>query len=104
MKTPAFYNVVLFDRQGHHITVSERQGMKDAKDEAKYLLSDTFAQSSETTHSALGTAKVAIFKEGEPISANDSCEWDKEHPQHAEWGTAQEKIEEERGGAYHRNA
>lgn len=78
--------VILYDRQGCEISRAEAfDTMKRAKEHARHMLSDAFAESSETTHAAFQTMKAAIFKDGEPTGANAVCEWDKEHPQHAEW-------------------
>lgn len=100
MKSPSFYNVVLFDRQGYELTRAEAlEGMKRAKEHAKHLLSDEYAQGCESSHATWGTAKVAIFKEDYPIGANSVCEWDKEHPQHGEWVRAEEKKEQDREAA-----
>ncbi len=91
MKTPNYYNVVLFDRQGYELTRAEAlEGMKRAKEHAKHLLSDEYARGCENTHADMGTMKVAIFKEDDDIGANNVCEWDKEHPQHGEWLAAQD--------------
>lgn len=59
--------VILLDKNGYEITREERESIKDAKDRAKYLISDAYAKSAETTHENLGTDKVEIRVNGECI-------------------------------------
>jgi hypothetical protein len=86
-----YFNVMLYDFQGCEICRCEAiEGMKRAKEQANHLLSDAFAENNETTHERFGTMKAAIFAEDAPTGANAVCEWDKEHPQHAEWVAAED--------------
>jgi hypothetical protein len=83
MKSPTYYTAILYSRDGYEISRFEAlEGMKRAKEQARHMLSDPFATSSETTHERLQTMKAAIFKDGEETGANTICEWDNEHPQH----------------------
>ena len=75
-----FPTVILYDRNGCEIASQECEGMKQAKERARYYLSDVFAAAAETTHAALRTMKAAIFAEGSPTGADALCEWDKFHP------------------------
>lgn len=91
-----YFNVILYSRDGCEIASSEVEGKANAKKHAKYMLSDEFARQSETTHAAFQTMKVAIFAEGEETGANNMCEWDAFHPQHAVW--ERERNQEDLGG------
>lgn len=76
----SFPTVILYDRSGCEIASRECSSMKEAKQAAKHYLSDLFAETSETTHEALGTMKVAIFSEADVqagrTGADALCEWD----------------------------
>jgi len=91
-----FPTVILYARNG---TVIESRdgidGMKKARETAKYLLTDDHAAVCESTHERMETMKVAIFEEGAPTGPNTICVWDRFHPQHAKW-EGQDRIEEAR--------
>jgi len=85
-----FLTVVLYCRAGFEIQRAEAvEGARHAKEYARYLLSDQFARSAETTHETLRTQKVSIFAEGQPTGVDRLCEWDMEHPQHRRWRAMQ---------------
>lgn len=67
----AKYQVLLLDKDGYHITNPfEADTLKAAKERAKYLLSDEWATTAETTHETLGTKKVEIRNQA------GECVWD----------------------------
>ena len=64
------YKVILKDSGGYEIDSRPADNLKEAKNIAKYLLSDEFARMAESTHADLGTERVEVFnKAGE-------CVWD----------------------------
>lgn len=63
-------SVVLLDNKGFVITDQDGcETVREAKDRAKYYISDSYATACETTHERLGTEKVEIRVNGE-------CLWD----------------------------
>ena len=66
----AQYNVLLLDSDGCETVNDLIDGLPAAKKRAKYLLSDAFADSVESTHEALQTKKVEVRSE------NGECLWD----------------------------
>jgi vacuolar-type H+-ATPase subunit H len=65
-----FYRVNLLDKDGLEIATDERETLAEAKQRAKYLLSDTYAANNETAHESLGTHKAEILRNGQ------ECVWD----------------------------
>ena len=64
------YITLLLDGDGFEIGSGPLvTNLKDAKGHAKYLLTDEYARAAETTHEAMGTAKVEVRVNGE-------CIWD----------------------------
>lgn len=66
----AEYNVILLDKDGCETVNDLIEAMPAAKKRAKYLLTDAFADSVESTHDTLGTEKVEIRNEA------GECLWD----------------------------
>lgn len=66
----AEYSVVLLDSDGCETVNDLVETLPAAKARAKYLLSDDFARSIESTHETQGTAKVEIR------NASGECLWD----------------------------
>ena len=64
------YRVNLLDKDRFEIASDECETLAEAKERAKYLLSDKYAANAETTHENLGTHKAEIFKNGQ------ECVWD----------------------------
>ena len=54
------YDVVLLDVDGFEVATAVEQKAPAAMARAKYMLSDAYARALETTHAALGTAKVEV--------------------------------------------
>lgn len=54
------YLVILKDREGYEITSQIVDGLKEAKRQAKYFLSEDYALFVGTTHENLETYKVEI--------------------------------------------
>lgn len=67
----ATYNVILKDRDDYDICADLVDGMTAAKARAKYLLTDAFAKSIETTHATLGTCRVEV-----QAADTGVCLWD----------------------------
>lgn len=66
----AQYSVLLLDSDGCETANDLIDGLAAAKKQAKYLLSDTYAASVESTHETLRTQKVEVRSE------NGECLWD----------------------------
>lgn len=64
------YRVNLLDKDGFEIATDECETLAEAKQRAKYMLSDNYAANNETTHQDLGTQKAEILKNGL------ECVWD----------------------------
>lgn len=62
-------SVVLLDRDGFTITEQECETIKEAKERARYYISDSYERSAETTHATLMTEKAEVRVNGE-------CLWD----------------------------
>ena len=63
------YTVALLDSEGFEITSELAGSLAQAKKAAKYLISDDFAKSAETTREAMGAYKAEVTVDGE-------CVWD----------------------------
>ena len=63
------YEVALIDMDGYETTDDQPDTLKQAKEHAKYLLSDKYARACETTHADMRTRKVEVRKNG-------VCIWD----------------------------
>jgi hypothetical protein len=88
-----YFTAILYARDGTEIDrCADCEGIRNAKERARYLLSDTFAQHSETTHAAFQTMKAAVFADGDKTGADALCEWDAEHPQHAAYVKEQNRL------------
>lgn len=59
----AEYSVVLIDADGYDISVDFVEGVKAAKERAKYFLGDTYVRNCGTTHDSLNTNKVEVRNE-----------------------------------------
>jgi hypothetical protein len=59
--------VKLLDNDGFTITEQECETVKEAKERARYYLSEAYAKESETTHAAWKTHKAEIVCDGEII-------------------------------------
>lgn len=58
------YNVVLKDVNDYEITSRPVFGpLKEAKETAKYLASDSYADVAESTHADMQSARVEVFSE-----------------------------------------
>jgi hypothetical protein len=69
----------LSDCDGYSITEEEHATRREAKERCKYLLSDSYAESAETSHEALGTYGVEVLVNGE-------CVWEKlRDPGYSAW-------------------
>lgn len=62
-------SVVLLDNKGFTITSQECESIKEAKERARYYISDSYERNAETTHEVLGTEKAEVRVNGE-------CLWD----------------------------
>lgn len=88
-----YFTAILYSRDDCEIDrCSDCEGIKAAKERARYMLSDEFARMSETTHARLETKKVAVFADGAETGANSVCEWDAFHPQHTAWEDWREDV------------
>lgn len=65
------YCISLIDKEGYAISEDRKNNISEAKKQAKYLLSDAYAQNISTTHLDLGTYKVEIKE-----SKTNECIWD----------------------------
>jgi hypothetical protein len=65
------YLVLLKDADGYDITAQFVEGLKAAKERAKYLLTDSYAHNIETTHQELNSYKVEVR-----ASSSAECLWD----------------------------
>lgn len=59
------------DADGYDISADIIEGMKAAKDKARYYLSDEYARRLGTTHEALGTFKAEV-----QATRTGTCLWD----------------------------
>lgn len=92
-----YFTAILYSRDGTEIDrCSDCEGMKVAKNRARYMLSDAFAQQCETTHATWQTMKACIFADGAHTGSGHVCEWDEFHSQHAEFEREERRRWEER--------
>ena len=63
------YTVILKDVDGYEVTRTSEDNLKQARESARYFLTDTYAARLGTTHNDLNTHKVEVCKNGE-------CVWD----------------------------
>jgi hypothetical protein len=73
-----YYTVHLLDADGNEITTCDRDTRVEAKERARYYLSDRYAKYVEGSHADWQTKKVEVRKNG------IDCIWDAFHPQSAE--------------------
>lgn len=59
------YQVVVKDADGYEISDNQVEGVKAAKEHAKYCLTDAYAIRIGTTHQVLRTFKAEVQKDGE---------------------------------------
>lgn len=76
----AYYEAVLLDVDGNEIASIERETLKEAKEQARYLLSDRYSKAVEGSHADWQTEKVEVRKNGKENV------WDVFHPQSAKRG------------------
>jgi hypothetical protein len=67
----ASYRVILKDAEDYEINTHLTDGLKAAKEQAKYLLTDTYARRLGTSHDSLNTHKVEVREED-----TLDCVWD----------------------------
>ena len=65
----ATYHVTLKDAEGYDIAKDYVDGLPQAKERARYLLSDKYARSVETTVADLGAVKAEV-------ALGNVCLWD----------------------------
>lgn len=68
----SWHNIILKDKDGCTLVENEAPNLKEAKEKAKYYLSDEWATRTESTHAILGTEKVEVTKQ-----SNGEVVWDK---------------------------
>lgn len=67
-----FYNVILRDSKGYEISSREAEGLKKAKESAKYLASEDYARVCESSHETMDSSRVEV------VNDDGECVWDME--------------------------